>query len=87
MSISAENTISMWASRACGFTTKNYKAEVAAHMVYAGEPGDALVEKGLAIAKAVHERLRVGQAESYNEIERSDHYARSMASLPCRNLP
>ena len=33
-----------------------FEYQVAAHMVYEGEPGVALVERGLAIAKAVHER-------------------------------
>ena len=57
-----------------------FEYQVAAHMVYEGEPGDALVEKGLAIAKAVHERYGADKRNPYNEIECSDHYARAMAS-------
>ncbi|WP_197231641.1 GH116 family glycosyl-hydrolase [Novipirellula artificiosorum] len=57
-----------------------FEYQVAAHMVYEGEPGDALVEKGLAIAKAVHERYGADKRNPYNEIECGDHYARSMAS-------
>lgn len=57
-----------------------FEYQVAAHMVYEGEPGDALVEQGLAIAKAVHERYAADKRNPYNEIECSDHYARSMAS-------
>ena len=57
-----------------------FEYQVAAHMVYEGEPGDSLVEKGLAITKAVHERYGADKRNPYNEIECSDHYARSMAS-------
>ena len=57
-----------------------FEYQVAAHMVYEGEPGDSLVEKGLAIAKAVHERYAADRRNPYNEIECGDHYARSMAS-------
>jgi hypothetical protein len=57
-----------------------FEYQVAAHMVYEGKPGDELVEKGLAIAKAVHERYGAEKRNPYNEIECSDHYARSMAS-------
>ncbi|PAY17529.1 glucosylceramidase [Rhodopirellula sp. SM50] len=57
-----------------------FEYQVAAHMVYEAEPGDPLVEKGLAIAKAVHERYGAVKRNPYNEIECSDHYARSMAS-------
>ncbi|WP_182867967.1 GH116 family glycosyl-hydrolase [Rhodopirellula sp. JC639] len=57
-----------------------FEYQVAAHMVYEGAPGDALVEKGLAIAKSVHERYAAVKRNPYNEIECSDHYARSMAS-------
>ena len=57
-----------------------FEYQVAAHMVYEGKAGDSLVEKGLAIAKAVHERYGADKRNPYNEIECSDHYARSMAS-------
>jgi len=57
-----------------------FEYQVAAHMVYEGEPGSDLVEKGLAVAKAVHERYGAAKRNPYNEIECSDHYARSMAS-------
>jgi len=57
-----------------------FEYQVAAHMVYEGESGDALVEQGLAIAKAVHERYGAEKRNPYNEIECGDHYARSMAS-------
>ncbi|MEI6892160.1 MAG: GH116 family glycosyl-hydrolase [Pontiella sp.] len=57
-----------------------FEYQVAAHMVYEGEPDSDLVEKGLAITKAVHERYGAAKRNPYNEIECGDHYARSMAS-------
>lgn len=56
-----------------------FEYQVAAHMLYEGEPDSALVEKGLAITKAVHERYGASKRNPYNEIECGDHYARSMA--------
>ena len=49
-------------------------------MGFEGEPGSELVQKGLAITKAVHDRYGAAKRNPYNEIECSDHYARSMAS-------
>jgi hypothetical protein len=62
-----------------------FEYQVASHMVYegsgrAGEPGHDLVEKGLAVARMVHDRYAPALRNPYNEIECSDHYARSMAS-------
>ena len=57
-----------------------FEYQVAAHMIYEGEPNSELVQRGLAIAKAVHERYAADKRNPYNEIECSDHYARSMAS-------
>ena len=52
-----------------------FEYQVAGHMVAEG-----LVEKGLAITRAIHERYSPLRRNPYNEIECSDHYARSMAS-------
>ncbi|TWT69436.1 GH116 family glycosyl-hydrolase [Crateriforma conspicua] len=57
-----------------------FEYQVAAHMIYEGEPDSQLVQQGLAIAKSVHERYAADKRNPYNEIECSDHYARSMAS-------
>lgn len=57
-----------------------FEYQVAAHMIYEGAPDSELVEKGLAITKAVHERYGAAKRNPYNEIECGDHYARSMAS-------
>ncbi len=49
--------------------------QVAGHMVWEG-----LVEEGLSICKAVHERYHPVNRNPYNEVECSDHYSRAMAS-------
>ncbi len=57
-----------------------FEYQVAAHMIYEGDAGSTLVEKGLAITRAIHDRYAAAKRNPYNEIECSDHYARSMAS-------
>lgn len=54
--------------------------QLAAHMIYQGKPGSELVEQGLAITRAVHDRHLPQLRNPYNEIECSDHYARALAS-------
>ncbi|MCO5297446.1 MAG: non-lysosomal glucosylceramidase [Fimbriimonadaceae bacterium] len=49
--------------------------QVAGHMIWEG-----MVEEGLAICKAVHERYHPAKRNPYNEVECSDHYARALAS-------
>jgi uncharacterized protein (DUF608 family) len=57
-----------------------FEYQAASHMVYEGEPGSELVEMGLAITKAVHDRYSADKRNPYNEVECSDHYSRSMAA-------
>lgn len=57
-----------------------FEYQVAWHMIAEGESDDALVKKGLAITRAVHDRYGAEKRNPYNEVECSDHYARSMAS-------
>ena len=52
-----------------------FEYQVAAHMIWEG-----MLEKGLATARAVHDRYNASLRNPYNEIECSDHYSRSMAS-------
>ncbi|MDN5205637.1 GH116 family glycosyl-hydrolase [Fulvivirgaceae bacterium BMA10] len=52
-----------------------FEYQVASHMIWEG-----LVEKGLATARAVHDRYTAKKRNPFNEIECSDHYSRSMAS-------
>ena len=56
-----------------------FEYQAAAHMV--AERDDDLVQNGLAITRAIHDRYdaRLGR-NPYNEIECSDHYARAGAS-------
>jgi len=49
--------------------------QLAALMLWEG-----LVEKGLAVVRAVHDRHHAALRNPYNEIECSDHYTRAMAS-------
>ncbi|MGW3471885.1 GH116 family glycosyl hydrolase [Saccharopolyspora sp. NPDC000995] len=50
--------------------------QVAAHLIAEG-----MVDEGLAVARSVHDRYAPLRRNPYNEIECSDHYARSMASF------
>lgn len=55
-----------------------FEYQVASHMIYEGDAD--LVEKGLAITRAVHDRYAAAKRNPYNEVECGDHYSRSMAS-------
>ncbi len=52
-----------------------FEYQAAAHMISEG-----LVQEGLAITRAIHDRYHPSKRNPYNEIECGDHYARSMAS-------
>jgi hypothetical protein len=41
---------------------------------------EGLLQEGLAITRAVHDRYHASRRNPYNEVECGDHYARSMAS-------
>ena len=41
---------------------------------------EGMVEEGLSICRAIHERYHPLKRNPYNEVECSDHYARAMAS-------
>ncbi|MCH7905304.1 MAG: hypothetical protein IH944_12175 [Armatimonadetes bacterium] len=49
--------------------------QVAGNMIWEG-----MVEEGLAICRAVHDRYHPAKRNPYNEVECSDHYARALAS-------
>ena len=57
-----------------------FEYQAAAHMVYEGHDQPDLLEKGLAVTRAIHDRYHATRRNPYNEIECSDHYARAMAS-------
>jgi len=52
-----------------------FEYQAAGHMIAEG-----LVQEGLAVTRAVHDRYAPSRRNPYNEIECGDHYARSMAS-------
>ncbi len=57
-----------------------FEYQAAAHMVWEGHDQPDLLQHGLAIARAIHDRYDARLRNPYNEIECSDHYARAMAS-------
>ncbi|MCA9265259.1 MAG: hypothetical protein KDA60_15470 [Planctomycetales bacterium] len=57
-----------------------FEWQVAAHMIWESLDQPDLLEKGLAISRAIHDRYNGTERNPYNEIECSDHYARAMAS-------
>jgi hypothetical protein len=52
-----------------------FEYQAAWHMIAEG-----LVQEGLAVTRAIHDRYHPSRRNPYNEIECGDHYARSMAS-------
>jgi hypothetical protein len=52
-----------------------FEYQAAGHMIWEG-----MVQEGLAITRAVHDRYHPSRRNPWNEIECGDHYARSMAS-------
>jgi uncharacterized protein (DUF608 family) len=52
-----------------------FEYQAAGHMIAEG-----LVQEGLAVTRAIHDRYHASRRNPYNEIECGDHYARSMAS-------
>ena len=52
-----------------------FEYQVAWHMIDEG-----MVQEGLAVTRAIHDRYHASRRNPYNEIECGDHYARSMAS-------
>ena len=52
-----------------------FEYQVAGHMIWEG-----LVQEGLAVVRAIHDRYHAARRNPWNEIECGDHYARAMAS-------
>ena len=57
-----------------------FEYEVAGHMIWESDQQPDLLEKGLAITRAIHDRYHASMRNPFNEVECSDHYARAMAS-------
>lgn len=64
-----------WAAGYFNECMNGFEWQVAAHMIAEG-----MIDEGLAIIRALHDRYAPSKRNPYNEIECGDHYARSMAS-------
>jgi non-lysosomal glucosylceramidase len=64
-----------WASGYFNECMVGFEYQVASHMIWEG-----VVEEGLSVFRAVHDRYQPSKRNPWNEIECGDHYARSMAS-------
>ncbi|RYG24082.1 hypothetical protein EON82_11965 [bacterium] len=64
-----------WASMYFNEVWTGQEHQVSGHMIHEG-----LVDEGLRLMKAVHDRHHPKLRNPYNEVECSDHYARGMAS-------
>ena len=52
-----------------------FEYQVAGHMIWEG-----MVQEGLAVTRAIHDRYHAVRRNPWNEVECGDHYARAMAS-------
>ena len=64
-----------WASGYFNECMVGFEYQVAGHMIWEG-----MVQQGLSVFRAVHDRYHPSKRNPWNEIECGDHYARSMAS-------
>jgi uncharacterized protein (DUF608 family) len=64
-----------WAAGYFNECMSGFEHQVAAHMLWEG-----LVEEGLAVERAIHDRYHPSKRNPWNEVECGDHYARAMAS-------
>jgi len=64
-----------WAAGYFNECMNGFEYQAAGHMVWEG-----LVQEGLAVTRAVHDRYHASRRNPWNEVECGDHYARSMAS-------
>ena len=64
-----------WAAMYFNECMNGFEHQVAGHMLWEG-----LVQEGLAVERAVHDRYHASKRNPWNEVECGDHYARSMAS-------
>jgi hypothetical protein len=64
-----------WAAGYFNECMNGFEYQAAGHMIAEG-----LVDKGLTVTRAVHDRYNGARRNPWNEVECGDHYARSMAS-------
>ena len=64
-----------WSAMYFNECMNGFEYQVAGHMIWEG-----MVQEGLAITRAIHDRYHASRRNPWNEVECGDHYARSMAS-------
>jgi uncharacterized protein (DUF608 family) len=64
-----------WSNMYFNECMSGFEHEVASHMIWEG-----MLQEGLAVTRAIHDRYLASKRNPYNEVECSDHYARAMAS-------
>lgn len=64
-----------WAAGYFNECMNGFEYQAAGHMIWEG-----LLQEGLAVTRAVHDRYHPSRRNPWNEVECGDHYARSMAS-------
>lgn len=65
-----------WAAGYFNECMNGFEHQVAGHMIWEG-----MVQEGLAVERAIHDRYSASRRNPWNEIECGDHYSRSMASF------
>lgn len=64
-----------WATMYFNECMSGFEHQVAAHMISEG-----MVNEGMRLVKAIHDRYSATKRNPYNEVECSDHYGRALAS-------
>jgi hypothetical protein len=64
-----------WAAGYFNECMTGFEYQAAGHMIWEG-----MVQEGLAITRAIHDRYHASRRNPWNEVECGDHYARAMAS-------
>jgi len=64
-----------WAAGYFNECMNGFEYQVAGHMIWEG-----MLQEGLAVTRAIHDRYHARHRNPWNEVECGDHYARSMAS-------
>jgi len=64
-----------WSTMYFNECMNGFEYQVAGHMIWEG-----MVQEGLAVTRAIHDRYDASRRNPWNEVECGDHYARSMAS-------
>jgi non-lysosomal glucosylceramidase len=69
-----------WAAGYFNECMNGFEYQVAGHMIWEADGDPELLTHGMAITRAIHDRYHASRRNPWNEVECSNHYARSMAS-------